>query len=101
MTLRQSKWLLAGLWLAIGSFAPRAKAVVHLRLRLQRQRTRVLLLTVISKPVTYQLGSTAEIPRLPVSSGNPHSGTFALVAGPGTSDGFIDQVIPTVAGTAI
>jgi hypothetical protein len=30
----------------------------------------------------------------------PHSGSFALFAGPVTSDGFIDQVLPTVAGTA-
>src|SRR6266513_2453279 len=27
--------------------------------------------------------------------GNPHSGTFALFSGPVSSDGFIDQVIPT------
>src|SRR5438034_1370613 len=32
--------------------------------------------------------------------GNPHSGTFALFSGPVSSDGFIDQVIPTVAGQA-
>src|SRR5207247_1365090 len=30
----------------------------------------------------------------------PHSGSFALFAGPTTDDGFIDQVLPTVAGTA-
>ncbi len=30
----------------------------------------------------------------------PHSGAFALFSGPSTSDGFIDQVIPTVAGQA-
>jgi hypothetical protein len=30
----------------------------------------------------------------------PHSGSFALYSGPITSDGFIDQVLPTVAGTA-
>ena len=33
-----------------------------------------------------------------VSTGIAHSGTYALFAGPGTSDGFIDQTIPTVAG---
>ena len=32
--------------------------------------------------------------------GNPHSGTFALFSGPSTSDGFIDQVLPTVDGQA-
>src|SRR5207245_7582922 len=31
---------------------------------------------------------------------NPHSGNFALFSGPSSSDGFIDQVIPTVAGQA-
>jgi hypothetical protein len=31
---------------------------------------------------------------------NPHSGTFALETGPSTSDGFIDQVLPTVDGQA-
>ena len=30
----------------------------------------------------------------------PHSGAFALFSGPSTSDGFIDQTLPTVAGTA-
>jgi hypothetical protein len=35
-----------------------------------------------------------------VDANNPHSGTFSLETGPATSDGFIDQVIPTVAGTA-
>ena len=28
----------------------------------------------------------------------PHSGAFALFSGPSTSDGFVDQVLPTVAG---
>src|SRR5438093_1105422 len=32
--------------------------------------------------------------------GNPHTGTFAFFAGPTSSDGFLDQVIPTVAGQA-
>src|SRR5206468_11918145 len=32
--------------------------------------------------------------------GNPHSGNFALFSGPVSSDGFVDQVIPTVAGQA-
>jgi N-acetylneuraminic acid mutarotase len=31
---------------------------------------------------------------------NAHSGAFALQSGPSTSDGFVDQVIPTVAGQA-
>jgi hypothetical protein len=35
-----------------------------------------------------------------VSSTNPHTGSFSLQTGPTTSDGFIDQVLPTVAGTA-
>jgi hypothetical protein len=35
-----------------------------------------------------------------VDNGNPHSGTFALYAGPTSSDGFLDQVLPTVSGTA-
>jgi hypothetical protein len=30
----------------------------------------------------------------------PHSGAFALFSGPSTSDGFVDQVLPTVAGQA-
>ena len=30
----------------------------------------------------------------------PHSGNFALFSGPSTSDGFIDQTLPTVAGQA-
>jgi N-acetylneuraminic acid mutarotase len=30
----------------------------------------------------------------------PHSGSFALFSGPSTSDGFIDQTLPTVAGQA-
>jgi len=30
----------------------------------------------------------------------PHSGSFALFSGPSTSDGFIDQTIPTTDGTA-
>src|SRR5882757_2322727 len=32
--------------------------------------------------------------------GNPHSGTSALFSGPSTSDGFIDQILPTADGTA-
>jgi N-acetylneuraminic acid mutarotase len=32
--------------------------------------------------------------------GNPHSGSFALFAGPVDSDGFLDQVLPTVDGQA-
>ncbi len=35
-----------------------------------------------------------------VDSNDPHFGSFSLETGPDTSDGFIDQVIPTVAGTA-
>jgi hypothetical protein len=35
-----------------------------------------------------------------VNNLNPHSGTFSLQAGPTTDDGFIDQVLPTVEGTA-
>ena len=35
-----------------------------------------------------------------VGSDNPHSGTFELYAGPTSSDGFVDQVLPTVAGQA-
>jgi Carbohydrate binding domain len=35
-----------------------------------------------------------------VDSSNPHSGTFALYSGPTSSDGFLDQVLPTVSGTA-
>ena len=35
-----------------------------------------------------------------VDNSSPHSGTFELFAGPTTSDGFIDQALPTVAGTA-
>ena len=35
-----------------------------------------------------------------VDNGNPHSGTFALYSGPTSSDGFLDQVLPTVSGTA-
>src|SRR6266480_4448300 len=33
-----------------------------------------------------------------VDGNNPHSGSFELFAGPSDSDGFIDQVLPTVAG---
>ena len=56
---------------------------------------------MISKPVSYHLGPTPEIPRLPrVDSNDPHFGSFSLETGPVTIDGFIDQVIPTVAGTA-
>jgi hypothetical protein len=33
-----------------------------------------------------------------VNNSNPHSGTFSLQSGPFTSDGFIDQFLPTVAG---
>jgi hypothetical protein len=35
-----------------------------------------------------------------VNNINPHSGTYSLQTGPVNSDGFIDQVIPTGAGTA-
>jgi len=35
-----------------------------------------------------------------VDSNDPHFGSFSLETGPDTNDGFIDQVIPTVAGTA-
>src|SRR6266478_3822166 len=35
-----------------------------------------------------------------VSTTNPHTGSFSLQTGPVNSDGFIDQVLPTVAGTA-
>src|SRR5437588_412767 len=35
-----------------------------------------------------------------VSSTNPHTGSFSLQTGPVNSDGFIDQVLPTAAGTA-
>ena len=35
-----------------------------------------------------------------VNNVNPHSGSFSLQTGPTTSDGFIDQTVPTVAGTA-
>ena len=35
-----------------------------------------------------------------VDSNNPHSGSFSLETGPATNDGFLDQVISTVAGTA-
>src|SRR6266536_570587 len=35
-----------------------------------------------------------------VDGSNPHSGSFALFSGPVDSDGFLDQVLPTVAGTA-
>jgi hypothetical protein len=35
-----------------------------------------------------------------VNSVNPHSGNFSLQSGPTSSDGFIDQIIPTVAGQA-
>jgi N-acetylneuraminic acid mutarotase len=35
-----------------------------------------------------------------VNTVNPHSGSFSLQTGPTTSDGFIDQTIPTVAGQA-
>src|SRR6266481_3706898 len=35
-----------------------------------------------------------------VNNLNPHSGTFSLQAGPTGDDGFIDQVLATVAGTA-
>jgi hypothetical protein len=33
-----------------------------------------------------------------INNSNPHSGTFSLQSGPFTSDGFIDQFLPTVAG---
>jgi len=35
-----------------------------------------------------------------VSTGNPHFGSFSLQSGPTSSDGFVDQVLPTTAGTA-
>ncbi len=35
-----------------------------------------------------------------VDGGNPHSGSFALFSGPTSSDGFLDQVLPTVDGQA-
>src|SRR6476469_3175069 len=34
-----------------------------------------------------------------VNNVNPHSGSFSLQTGPVNSDGFIDQTLPTVAGT--
>src|SRR5947208_3666436 len=34
-----------------------------------------------------------------VDSSNPHGGSFELFSGPTSSDGFVDQVIPTAAGT--
>jgi hypothetical protein len=33
-----------------------------------------------------------------VNNSNPHSGTFSLQSGPAFTDGFIDQLVPTVAG---
>ncbi len=35
-----------------------------------------------------------------VDTANPHSGSFSLETGPTSSDGFIDQTLPTVAGQA-
>jgi hypothetical protein len=35
-----------------------------------------------------------------VNTDNPHSGSFSLETGPTSSDGFIDQTLPTVAGQA-
>ena len=35
-----------------------------------------------------------------VDGSNPHSGSFELFSGPTSSDGFLDQILPTVAGQA-
>src|SRR5437016_1069609 len=44
--------------------------------------------------------NTGDTSSTAVNNVNPHSGTFALEAGPANGEGFLDQVIPTVAGTA-
>ena len=44
--------------------------------------------------------NTGDTSNTSVSSGNPHFGIFSLQSGPTISDGFVDQVIPTTAGTA-
>ena len=36
-----------------------------------------------------------------VNDVNPHTGTFSLQTGPTNDDGFIDQVLPTVAGSSV
>ena len=75
-------------------------AAAHPHPHPQRHRRLALLLTVVSKPVAYHLGPDTGDTSFTGVDGNPHSGTFALFSGPLSCDGFIRQVIPTVAGQA-
>ena len=70
----------------------------------QEARRRVLLLTVVSKPVAYHLGQTPE-EHLDSPASAPRrsrtSGSFALLCGPElAATVLLIRLLPTVAGTA-